>query len=69
MAIIHWTSVLITNQTMESRGAGRRGQLDHSFREDDEGFEDLANEPQYGAGGHQASGANEIFADVQVSLT
>lgn len=30
------------------------------------GFVDLGNESQYGTGGHQASGANEIFADVQV---
>ncbi|XP_045780275.1 solute carrier family 12 member 8 [Maniola jurtina] len=29
------------------------------------GFVDLGNESQYGTGGHQASGANEIFADVQ----
>lgn len=26
---------------------------------------DLGNEYEYGAGGHQSSGANEIFADVQ----
>lgn len=30
------------------------------------GFVDLGNESQYGTGGHQASSANEIFADVQV---
>lgn len=30
------------------------------------GFVDLGNEYQYGAGGHQASGANEIFAEEQV---
>lgn len=30
-----------------------------------DGFVDLGNEYQYGAGGHQASGANEIFADQQ----
>ncbi|KAG7310717.1 hypothetical protein JYU34_003522 [Plutella xylostella] len=29
------------------------------------GFVDLGNESQYGRGGHQASGANEIFADLQ----
>lgn len=29
------------------------------------GFVDLGNEYQYGAGGHQASGANEIFAEDQ----
>lgn len=29
------------------------------------GFVDLGNEYQYGAGGHQASGANEIFAEEQ----
>ncbi|XP_053615445.1 solute carrier family 12 member 8 [Plodia interpunctella] len=29
------------------------------------GFVDLGNESQYGTGGHQASGANEIFADIQ----
>ncbi|XP_047528989.1 solute carrier family 12 member 8 [Vanessa atalanta] len=29
------------------------------------GFVDLGNESQYGTGGHQASSANEIFADVQ----
>lgn len=30
------------------------------------GFVDLGNEYDYGAGGHQASGANEIFAEEQV---
>uniref|UniRef100_A0A6M2DD15 Solute carrier family 12 member 8 n=1 Tax=Xenopsylla cheopis TaxID=163159 RepID=A0A6M2DD15_XENCH len=29
------------------------------------GFVDLGNEYQYGAGGHQASGANELFAEEQ----
>lgn len=29
------------------------------------GFVDLGNEYEYAAGGHQSSGANEIFADVQ----
>lgn len=29
------------------------------------GFVDLGNEYEYGAGGHHASGANEIFADEQ----
>lgn len=29
------------------------------------GFVDLGNESQYGAGGHQASGANELFAEEQ----
>lgn len=29
------------------------------------GFVDLGNEYQYGAGGHQASGPNEIFAEDQ----
>lgn len=32
------------------------------------GFVDLGNESQYGTGGHQASGANEIFADIQVPI-
>jgi len=32
------------------------------------GFVDLGNEYQYGAGGHQASGANEIFAEEQVQF-
>lgn len=60
--------------------SGRRRDLDiDSFRRDDDepsfdrtrmrrhsgGFVDLGNESQYGAGGHQASSANEIFADVQ----
>lgn len=31
------------------------------------GFVDFGNESQYGTGGHQASGANEIFADIQVN--
>lgn len=31
------------------------------------GFVDLGNEYDYGAGGHQASGANELFAEEQVS--
>lgn len=30
------------------------------------GFVDLGNEYDYGAGGHQASGANELFAEEQV---
>lgn len=57
----------------------RRSDLDKdSFRGDEPGFDrarmrrlsggfvDLGNESQYGTGGHQASGANEIFADIQV---
>lgn len=32
------------------------------------GFVDLGNEYDYGAGGHQASGANELFAEEQVSF-
>lgn len=32
------------------------------------GFVDLGNEYEYAAGGHQASGANELFAEEQVSL-
>lgn len=32
------------------------------------GFVDLGNEYDYGAGGHQASGANELFAEEQVLL-
>lgn len=30
------------------------------------GFVDLGNEYDYGAGGHQASGVNELFAEEQV---
>lgn len=30
------------------------------------GFVDLGNEYDYGAGGHQASGADELFAEEQV---
>lgn len=30
------------------------------------GFVDLGNEYEYAAGGHQASGANELFAEEQV---
>lgn len=30
------------------------------------GFVDLGNEYEFGAGGHQASGANELFAEEQV---
>lgn len=57
----------------------RRNDLDiDSFRNEEPGFDrarmrrqsggfvDLGNESQYGSGGHQASGANEIFADIQV---
>lgn len=63
---------------MEPNSRGRRNELDiDSFRSDDAGFDrarmrrqsggfvDLGNESQYGTGGHQASGANEIFADIQ----
>lgn len=32
------------------------------------GFVDLGNEYEYAAGGHQASGANELFAEEQVCL-
>lgn len=38
----------------------RRGARRHSG-----GFVDLGNEYEYGAGGHQASGANELFAEEQ----
>lgn len=31
------------------------------------GFVDLSSNYDYGAGGHQASGANELFAEEQVS--
>lgn len=30
------------------------------------GFVDLSNDFEYGAGGHQAAGANELFAEEQV---
>ncbi|GBP86819.1 Solute carrier family 12 member 8 [Eumeta japonica] len=62
----------------QSNRTNRRGDLDvDTFRSDSfsydrsigrrtsGGFVDLGNESQYGAGGHQASGANEIFADIQ----
>ncbi|XP_049878002.1 solute carrier family 12 member 8 [Pectinophora gossypiella] len=61
---------------MEQNNQSRRNDLD-SFRNDEPGFDrarmrrqsggfvDLGNESQYGSGGHQASGANEIFADIQ----
>lgn len=32
------------------------------------GFVDLGNEYDYGAGGHQASGVNELFAEEQVCI-
>lgn len=64
---------------MEQNSRGRRNDLDiDSFRNDEPGFDrarmrrqsggfvDLGNESQYGTGGHQASSANEIFADIQV---
>lgn len=41
-----------------TRGRGRRNEG---------GFVDLGNEYQYGIGGHQASGANELFAEEQVT--
>ncbi|KAI8438435.1 hypothetical protein MSG28_010955 [Choristoneura fumiferana] len=63
---------------MEQNSRGRRNELDiDSFRSDEPGFDrarmrrqsggfvDLGNESQYGTGGHQASSANEIFADIQ----
>lgn len=63
---------------MDQNNRTRRGDLDiDSFRSDEPnfdrtrmrrqsgGFVDLGNESQYGTGGHQASGANEIFADIQ----
>lgn len=66
---------------MDQNNRQRRNDLDiDSFRNDEPGFDrarmrrqsggfvDLGNESQYGTGGHQASGANEIFADIQVCL-
>lgn len=63
---------------MDQNTRPRRNDLDiDSFRSDEPGFDrarmrrqsggfvDLGNESQYGTGGHQASGANEIFADIQ----
>ncbi|CAH0766779.1 unnamed protein product [Diatraea saccharalis] len=63
---------------MDQSNRTRRNDLDiDSFRSDEPGFDrarmrrqsggfvDLGNESQYGTGGHQASGANEIFADIQ----
>ncbi|KAJ0182561.1 hypothetical protein K1T71_001930 [Dendrolimus kikuchii] len=63
---------------MDQNTRVRRSDLDiDSFRSDEPGFDrarmrrqsggfvDLGNESQYGTGGHQASGANEIFADIQ----
>ncbi|KOB62033.1 putative Na-K-Cl cotransporter, partial [Operophtera brumata] len=63
---------------MDQGNRQRRNDLDiDSFRSDEPGFDrarirrqsggfvDLGNESQYGTGGHQASGANEIFADIQ----
>ncbi|PZC80200.1 hypothetical protein B5X24_HaOG215291 [Helicoverpa armigera] len=63
---------------MDQSNRQRRNDLDiDSFRSDEPGFDrarmrrqsggfvDLGNESQYGSGGHQASGANEIFADIQ----
>lgn len=65
---------------MDQSNRQRRNDLDiDSFRSDEPafdrarmrrqsgGFVDLGNESQYGTGGHQASGANEIFADIQVN--
>lgn len=37
-------------------------------RSNTSGFVDLGNEYEFGAGGHQASGANELFAEEQVIL-
>lgn len=66
---------------MDQSSRTRRNDLDiDSFRSDEPGFDrarmrrqsggfvDLGNESQYGTGGHQASGANEIFADIQVRV-
>ncbi|XP_063821210.1 solute carrier family 12 member 8 [Ostrinia nubilalis] len=63
---------------MDQNNRSRRNDLDiDSFRSDEPGFDrarmrrqsggfvDFGNESQYGTGGHQASGANEIFADIQ----
>lgn len=64
---------------MDQNSRSRRTDLDiDTFRSDEPGYDrarnrrqsggfvDLGNESQYGSGGHQASGANEIFADIQV---
>lgn len=66
---------------MDQSNRQRRNDLDiDSFRSEEPGFDrarmrrqsggfvDLGNESQYGSGGHQASGANEIFADIQVII-
>lgn len=48
-------------------GLGSEGS--QRVRANTSGFVDLSNDYDYGAGGHQASGANELFAEEQVRLT
>lgn len=45
---------------------GLRSESSTRIRNHSGGFVDLGNEYDYGAGGHQASGANELFAEEQV---
>lgn len=51
---------------IDSFGSDEPGYDRARMRRQSGGFVDLGNESQYGTGGHQASGANEIFADIQV---
>ncbi|CAH4031096.1 solute carrier family 12 member 8 [Pieris brassicae] len=54
-----------TDLEVASFDSGEPGFDRARMRRQSGGFVDLGNESQYGTGGHQASGANEIFADVQ----
>lgn len=58
---VDWSKYgLGTEEANGGFGGSRRGARRHSG-----GFVDLGNEYEYGAGGHQASGANELFAEEQ----
>lgn len=57
------------NKTVDWSRFGLGSETATRARASTSGFVDLGNEYDYGAGGHQASGANELFAEEQVYRT
>lgn len=53
---INWTRFGLGSETSQRQRANTSG------------FVDLSSNFDYGGGGHQASGANELFAEEQVSI-
>lgn len=55
------------NRNIDWSRFGLGSETGQRVRANTSGFVDLSND--YGAGGHQASGANELFAEEQVGLS